>query len=175
MIRQQKAAMKPEGDPSGGPLVHNIEASSGRAVRKKPTAEADGGPVQRSLQDFWQTGRASGSGAHQVTAEAVRSPSPDGLSDINDEGQDLEPDVPDAGPYHIYTGHLTPVGNSRQMEFERILNIESLGFLTRRWLVSRKRNQTLSDFTNAWRKNMLVAITDNAAEAAADDHLNDWV
>lgn len=61
------------------------------------------------------------------------------------------------------------------MEFERILNIESLGFLTRRWLVSRKRNQTLSDFTNAWRKNMLVAITDNAAEAAADDHLNDWV
>ena len=29
MIRQQKAAMKPEGDPSSGPFVHNIEASSG--------------------------------------------------------------------------------------------------------------------------------------------------
>ena len=154
-------------------------------MRKKPTAEADGGPVQRSLQDFWQTGRASGSGAHQVTAEAARSLTPDEaeaeaeaedrVSDINDEGQDLEPDVPDAGPYHVYTGHFTPVGTSRQLEFERVLNIESLGFLTRRWLVSRKKNQTLSDFTNAWRKNMLAAINDNAAEAAADNHLNDWV
>ena len=58
-------------------------------------------------------------------------------------------------PGWVSTGGLRRVGNSNALEIERVPDANYLGYTDRRWLVSRKRNDTLGNHVNKWRKRML--------------------
>ena len=58
-------------------------------------------------------------------------------------------------PGWVSTGGLCRVGNSNALEIERVPDANYLGYTDRRWLVSRKRNDTLGNHVNKWRKRML--------------------
>ena len=74
----------------------------------------------------------------------------------------------------VETGRLTHV-TARQLEVERVINVASIGYFDKRWLVSRKKNKTLGDLTNQWRKTLLNKAEEIDPEFAAEQHLDDWV
>ena len=83
------------------------------------------------------------------------------------------PPAPDPG--WTYTGNLLRVGNSNAREFERVVDANYLGYTDRRWLVSRKRNDTLSDHVNRWRKHMLRVEVISAEELEFFDRtMDEW-
>ena len=80
-----------------------------------------------------------------------------------------------ADPGWTYTGNLLRVGNSNAREFERVVDANYLGYTDRRWLVSRKRNDTLSDHVNRWRKHMLRVEVISAEELEFFDRtMDEW-
>ena len=80
-----------------------------------------------------------------------------------------------ADPGWTYTGNLLRVGNSNAREFERVVDANYLGYTDRRWLVSRKRNDTLSDHVNKWRKHMLRVEVISAEELEFFDRtMDEW-
>ena len=130
-----------------------------------PTAwQGPSGSVAAEDEDDWDYSRSDRASPAEAlsTRSATKSPS--------NEAADK------ASSALIFTGTLRRIGTSHQQEFERALDVEALGFFDRRWLVSKKKNKTLSDFTNLWRKNVLN-IEAQVAESnthGPDLDLNEW-
>ena len=87
---------------------------------------------------------------------------------------DDKPFLPDE-PGWQSTGSLRRVGHSHAYEIERVPDANYLGYTDRRWLVSRKRNDTLGNHVNKWRKRMLKVETFSAEDLALLDRaVDDW-
>ena len=54
------------------------------------------------------------------------------------------------------------------LEVHRVLDVGSIGFYDRKWLVSRRRNTSLGDLTNVWKK----AVLDNSEAVEGFDYEN---
>lgn len=94
----------------------------------------------------------------------------------------IDADIPVRDPaedYHaddgyVFTGRLLPVGRSRQLEFERVIDVEHFGFFDKRWIVSRKKNRTLGDYTNQWRKAIIEKATEQDDGLRLGESLDAW-
>ena len=87
---------------------------------------------------------------------------------------DDKPFLPDE-PGWQSTGSLRRVGHSHAYEIERVPDANYLGYTDRRWLVSRKRNDTLGNHVNKWRKRMLKVETFSAEDLALLDRaVDEW-
>ena len=71
----------------------------------------------------------------------------------------------------IPTGQLKPVRFGNALEVEHVLDIRSVGYHQREWIVSRKRNKNLADLSSRWKKSVL-ATADN--EDIVDGYLDEW-
>ena len=77
--------------------------------------------------------------------------------------------VPDMAPGRLIpTGRLVPVAHGRSLLVEHVLDVRSVGFFDKRWIVSRKRNKNVFDYTSIWKKNLLK-------NSSVDDGLADFV
>ena len=63
-------------------------------------------------------------------------------------------------------------GNS--LIVEQALDVEAAGYLDRRWLVSKKKNKTLGDFVNTWKKAILNTSSDADRMVIDRDIVNTW-
>ncbi|OBZ62738.1 hypothetical protein A0H81_15007 [Grifola frondosa] len=54
-----------------------------------------------------------------------------------------------------YMGRMVKVGWSNSSELERVIDIGTIGFHNKKWLVSRRRNFNLGDFASMWKKTVL--------------------
>ena len=79
-----------------------------------------------------------------------------------------------AGDGFVFTGRLRALKGNRQLEVERVFDVGTLGFFDRRWLVSRKKNRTLGDYTNQWRKTLIDKLTELDEDFAIGAHLDNW-
>ena len=72
--------------------------------------------------------------------------------------------------------NTTAMGCSHAYEFERVVDANYLGYTDRRWLVSRKRNDTLGNHVNKWRKQMLrVEVLSAEDIALLDRGVDEWL
>lgn len=175
---------------------HLPVAGAGPAPRSPSPGPASGsnGPppvrrnvVQRTLEDLWlRSSRALSEGSE--SAASVRSATPGSSND--DDGMhpfgaphdvDENPSVasgspppspasvPDMNPGRLIpTGRLLPLAQGRSLLVEHVLDIRSVGFFDKRWIVSRKRNKNVFDYTSIWKKNLLK-------NSNVDDGLVDFV
>ena len=60
------------------------------------------------------------------------------------------------------------VAHGRSLLVEHVLDVRSVGFFDKRWIVSRKRNKNVFDYTSIWKKNLLK-------NSSVDDGLADFV
>ncbi len=72
----------------------------------------------------------------------------------------------------VFTGRFTRLGGAKSLEAERVLNIESLGYFDKRWLVSRKRNTNLGDLVNQWKKTVINKHLNDGPAIA--ESLDEW-
>ncbi|OBZ65050.1 hypothetical protein A0H81_14966 [Grifola frondosa] len=70
-----------------------------------------------------------------------------------------------------FTGGLAQVGHSNSQELERVVDIGTIGFHNKKWLVSRRRNYNLGDFASMWKKTVLNtrSFDDELNEVELDD------
>ena len=136
--------------------------------------------VQRSLHDVWFRRRVEQDTSDPESSDQVEDSDHMSIDDITRGGSNSAPaDPSEEGPQYssdgpfVETGHLRRAG-ARQLEVERAIDVVSLGYCDKRWLVSRKKNKTLGDLTNQWRKTLLNAMIDNDNEIAVDMNLDDW-
>ena len=88
-------------------------------------------------------------------SEAVVSRSPSPARIATPEASEIPGQGPDAGFGLMYSGRLVPVSSGSSKEFERVANLQQLGFCDRTWLVSRKRNKNLFDLVQTWKRQLL--------------------
>ena len=45
--------------------------------------------------------------------------------------------------------------DANSKEVERVLDVRTVGFFDKKWIVSRKRTRNLGDFVSTWKKSLL--------------------
>ena len=98
--------------------------------------------------------------ATSVAGSAAQSPPPAPLPD----GWRMGPLIP--------TGRILPVRGRNAHVVEYALDIRSVGYNNREWIVSRKRNKNIADLASAWKKSVLNKVADEDVIAG---HLDEWL
>ena len=161
--------------PAAGPGPSSWVVRAGPAPSPPPPRPTQSSLVQRTLEDMLR--RPSDEGNKEQDDELrFRTPR------LTPSEEDSDGDVTQSSDLDLREGRaptrLIPTGKLRRLrwghaeEVEMVLDIRSVGFTDRSWLVSRRRNKNLGDYASIWKKNLLQhAPVDDVLQA----HVDEWL
>ena len=109
--------------------------------------------------------RAASGGEHLAIAPLAPSPSPSDEVVSQNAGAEGHDDTAQKVP------RFTPVAKEGTQVVATALDIRSVGLLERSWLVSRKKNQSVGDIVNAWKKEIIQTALHNDNVPM---HVDEW-
>ena len=83
----------------------------------------------------------------------------------------VDPPVGHGAPKEPFEGRLIATGYRKGKLVDRELDLRSVGYQDRTWMVSRKKVRNLGDIVNGWKKQLLTHAND---EDIVGQYVDEW-